>query len=77
MDKRKAMIGYAVYMAGKPVAKRAAKARAKRRETTVSEGRKRIPKKAIIAAVGAVGAVAVWRKRRSKTETDQTQALES
>jgi hypothetical protein len=69
------MIGYAVYMAGKPVAKRVVKARAKGKETAVSEGRKRIPKKAIVAAVGAVGALAVWRRRRSKG--DQTEALES
>lgn len=80
MDRRKAMIGYAVYAAGKPFAKRALKARSTRKGSAVS-GKRRIPKKAIVAsAVGAVGAVAFWRRRRSKggsDQIDQAQPLES
>jgi hypothetical protein len=75
MDKRKAMIGYAVYTAGKPVVRRALKARARRMEGKMAHGKRHVPKKAMIAAAGAaVGAMAIWRRRhRSKAD----QALES
>jgi hypothetical protein len=47
----------------------ARKKRTKKEEEAVSESSRRVPKKAIIAAVGAtIGALAFWRKRRSKTD---------
>jgi MYXO-CTERM domain-containing protein len=68
------MIGYAVYVAGKPVLKRALRARARRTKQVVSGngGGHRVLKKALIAGAAALGALAFWRRKRSKN-----QALES
>jgi hypothetical protein len=67
MDRRKAMVGYAIYAAGKPFAKRALKSRTGREKKKMS---RRIPKKAIAAAaVSAVGAVAFWRTRRRRSDS--------
>lgn len=70
LNRRKAMIGWLVYTAGKPLAKRAVKSRAKTAKGAVpggsssSGGAKRGA--ALIAAAGAVvGGLAFWRSRKS------------
>lgn len=80
------MIGYAIYTAGKPVAKRVmlsrvagkGKGKGKGKGTGMS-GKRRVA--IVSAAVGAVGAVAIWRRRRSKPDQfdqyDQSPPLES
>ena len=74
MDRRKAMIGYAVYVAGKPLLRRALKARGTRTQQVVSGngGGHKVLKKGLIAGAAALGALAFWRRKRSKN-----QALES
>jgi hypothetical protein len=69
LNRRKALIGYAVYMAGKPVLMRAARKQV-RKAGTVADKKRRIPKKAVIAtaAGAAVSAFAIKRKRRSKAD---------
>lgn len=66
MNKRKALIGYGVYTAAKPFAKRAVR----RKAQEVTPGRKKsgivAGAVAATAAVGAtVGGIVFWRKRRS------------
>jgi hypothetical protein len=66
LSKRKALIGYGVYTAAKPFAKRAVRRKAKvvkpeRKKTGIAAG-----VLAAAAAVGAtVGGILFWRKRRS------------
>jgi hypothetical protein len=62
MNKRKAMIGWLVYTAGKPIAKRMLKSKAK---AAVPGKKARRPNfAAILAGVGAaVGALMFWRSR--------------
>jgi hypothetical protein len=67
LSKRKALIGYGVYTAAKPFAKRAVKRKAK---AVVPERTKKTGivagALAATAAVGAaVGGILFWRKRRS------------
>ena len=70
MNRRKAMIGWAVYSVGKPVVMQVAKRKVKGKAKGVvrTKGWKsRLPKAAgVVAAVGAViGALAFWRTRSS------------
>jgi LPXTG-motif cell wall-anchored protein len=66
LSKRKALIGYGVYTAAKPFAKRAVRRKARaitpdRKKTGIAAG-----VLAAAAAVGAaVGGILFWRKRRS------------
>jgi hypothetical protein len=74
LNRRKAMIGYAVYTIGKPVVLRLIK---KRKSLGTADAAKkggwRVSKKGIVAAaIAAIGALAFWRKRRKSH-----QALES
>jgi hypothetical protein len=67
LSKRKALIGYGVYTAAKPFAKRAVRRKTK---AAVPERRKKTGivagALAATAAVGAtVGGILFWRKRRS------------
>ena len=70
MNRRKAMIGWLVYTAGKPLAKRALKSRAKSAKSAVpgTSGAKGAGAStgAILAAAGAaLGALLFWRSRKS------------
>jgi hypothetical protein len=69
LNRRKALIGWAVYTAAKPVLMRAARKQV-RKAGTVRDKKRRIPKKAVIAtaAGAAVSAFAIKRRRRSKTD---------
>jgi uncharacterized protein HemX len=74
LSKRKALIGYGVYTAAKPFAKRAVRRKAKaitpeHKKTGIIAG-----SLAAAAAVGAaVGGILFWRKRRSGgTESEQS-----
>lgn len=75
LNRRKAMIGWLVYQAGKPIAKRAIKSRAKGAKGVVpgTAGSKGggAPKGAILAAAGAaLGALLFWRRRKSGDDGD-------
>lgn len=62
LNKRKALIGYSVYTAGKPLAKRALRKKAKE----ARPGRRSAGIAGVVAAIGAaVGGIIFWRKRRS------------
>ncbi|HEY7196059.1 MAG TPA: hypothetical protein VH306_02620 [Gaiellaceae bacterium] len=71
MNKRKAMIGWAVYTVGKPVVMRAARRKVKTNAknavpATTEKSRFRPNKAAIVAGVGAAaGAVFFWRRSKS------------
>jgi hypothetical protein len=65
LSKRKALIGYGVYTAAKPLAKRAVRQKVKH---VVPRSKKRIAAASagVAAAVGAAaGGIVFWRKRRS------------
>lgn len=68
LSKRKALIGYGVYTAAKPFAKRAMRRKAKavtpdKKRTGIVAG----ALAAVAAAGAAVGGVIFWRKRRSRS----------
>jgi hypothetical protein len=66
LNRRRAMIGWLVYTAAKPIVKRALKSKAKAAVPGKREG-SRAPNKAVIAAMLAAiaGALMFWRSRRS------------
>jgi hypothetical protein len=74
MNKRKALIGWLVYSAAKPIAKRAVKQKAKAAVPATRSGSRFVPNTAaILAGVGAVtGALLFWRKK-----SDDSGATES
>jgi hypothetical protein len=66
LNRRKAMIGWLVYSIGKPIAKRALKSKAKAAAPGMREGSRLPNTSALVAAVGgALGALLIWRRRRS------------
>ena len=69
LSKRKALVGYVAYKAGKPFAKRVVKRKAKAVVPGTRPG-SRIPNiPAIVAAVGAlVGGLFFWRRRKSRSD---------
>jgi hypothetical protein len=81
LNRRKAMIGWLVYTAGKPLAKRALKSRAKgaKRAVPGTAGSKGggAPKGAMLAAAGAVlGGLLFWRNRRSADGAPDAESAE-
>jgi hypothetical protein len=65
LNRRKAMIGYAVYTLGKPIAKRQIKKKAPGKRGGIIAGS--------VAAVGAtVAGLAIWRKRHKDEESFET-----
>ena len=67
LSKRKALLGYVTYKAGKPIAKRAMKRKAKAVVGT-RPGSRMLSISGIAAAVGAVvGGLLFWRKRKSRS----------
>jgi hypothetical protein len=69
LNKRKAIIGWVVYTAAKPLAKRAMRTKAKNAVPGTRAGSRKPNTAAIVAAVGAVlGGLMFWRKRRSGDE---------
>ncbi len=71
LNRRKAMIGWLVYTAAKPIVKRAMKSKASGAVPGARNG-SRVPNTAaMLAAVGAaVGAVMFWRSRQSDDDGD-------
>lgn len=73
LSKRKALIGYGVYTAAKPFARRALRRKV---EVTPKKKRKGIIAGSVAAAAGigaAVGGLVFWRKRRSGgSESEET-----
>jgi hypothetical protein len=67
MKKRQAVIGWVVYKAAKPFAKRTMKRKAKAAVPARRSGSRFVPNTAaIVAALGAVGgALLFWRKKKS------------
>ena len=70
LNTRKAMIGWLVYTAAKPIVKRALKSRAKAAIPGKGDGsgRKIPPVLGLAGAAGLVGALLLWRSRRSNGE---------
>ena len=67
LNRRKALIGYTVYTLGKPIAKRALRAKAKVPGMAGSASRLRFS--TLVAAGGAlIGGLAFWRRHRSKAD---------
>jgi hypothetical protein len=63
LNRRKAMIGWLVYTAAKPIAKRALKAKAKSAVPGTTAGGRRPNAAAIVAALGALAAgLMFWRR---------------
>ncbi len=60
-NRSKAAVGYAIYVVGKPVAKRAAKRRARRLGESATKPRTLA---VAAAALTAVGGLVLWRRRR-------------
>jgi LPXTG-motif cell wall-anchored protein len=72
LNKRKALIGYLVYTAGKPIAKRALKQKAKEAVPGTRAGSRAPNTSAIVAGAGALlGGLLFWRKRRGRDEESQ------
>jgi LPXTG-motif cell wall-anchored protein len=72
LNKRKALIGYLVYTAGKPIAKRVVKRKAKGAVPGTREGSRLPNTSAIVAGAGALlGGLLFWRKRRGRDEESQ------
>lgn len=69
LDKRKAFMGYVVYMIGKPLAKRAMKSKAK--DATPGK-RGGIIAASIAGVAAALGALMFWRKKHKDEESLQT-----
>lgn len=70
MNKRKAIIGWLVYTAGKPLAKRMLKSKAKAAVPGKKAGARRPNFAAILAAAGAAaGALMFWRRRGSSDDS--------
>ena len=68
LSKRKALIGYGVYTAGKPIAKRAVRNKAKNMAPSRKPERKGVAAgvvAAVAAAGAAIGGLMFWRKRRN------------
>jgi MYXO-CTERM domain-containing protein len=63
LNKRKALIGYGVYTAAKPFAKRAVRRKAK--AVTPSSKKGGIVAGALATVAAALGGLLFWRKRRS------------
>ena len=75
LNRRKAMIGWLVYTAAKPIVKRAARRRAKGAVPGTREGSRAPNTAAILAALGAVvGGLMFWRSRRSEGEEESSEA---
>jgi LPXTG-motif cell wall-anchored protein len=75
LNRRKAMIGWLVYTAAKPLAKRAVKSKAKAVVPGAKAGSRTPNAAALLAAAGALlGGLAFWRRRRSKAEDTAPQA---
>ena len=67
LNRRKAMIGWLVYTAAKPLAKRAVKSKAKAVVPGAKTGSRMPNVAAVLAGAGALlGGLAFWRRRRSK-----------
>jgi hypothetical protein len=69
LNKRKAFIGYVVYVLGKPLAKRAVKSKAK--DATPGK-RGGIIAAAVAGAAAGLGALMFWRKKQKDEESLQT-----
>ena len=69
LNKRKAMLGWLVYTAAKPIVKRALKSKSKAAVPGTRSG-SRAPNNAAIFAglAAALGALMFWRKRQSNDE---------
>lgn len=67
LNRRKAMIGYLVYLTGKPIVKRMMKRKARSAVPGMRQT-SRMPKvSAVAAGLGAlVGGLMFWRRRRAK-----------
>ena len=76
MNKRKALIGWLVYTAAKPIAKRAVKRKAKTAvpETKSSKSRVALKSTAIVAGTAAAvgGALFFWRRNSDDGESPAT-----
>lgn len=74
MNKRKALIGWLVYSAAKPIAKRAVKQKAKAAVPAKRSGSRFAPNTAaILAGVGAVaGALLFWRKKSDDSGSNES-----
>jgi hypothetical protein len=69
LDRRKAFIGYIVYIGGKTIAKRAVKSKAK----SATPGKRGGVIAGTIAGLGAaLGGLMFWRKRRKSEESFQS-----
>ena len=71
LNRRRAMIGWLVYKAAKPLVKRAVRSKAKGAVPGTRKGSRAPNKAAILALLGAiVGGLMFWRKRRSGDEQE-------
>ena len=67
LNRRKAMLGWLVYTAAKPIVKRAMKSKARRAVPGTRERSKGPKKAAILVALAAVvGGFMFWRSRKSE-----------
>ena len=72
LNKRKAMVGWLVYTAAKPLAKRAVKSKAKSAVPGRRESSRGPSKAAVLAGAGALaGALMFWRSRGSDDSDDR------
>jgi LPXTG-motif cell wall-anchored protein len=69
LNKRKALIGWLVYTAAKPIAKRVVRRKAKSAVPGTREGSRMPNTAAMVAGIGAaLGGLLFWRRRRSEQE---------
>ena len=70
LNRRKAMVGWMIYSAAKPLAKQALKGQAKK--AVPGKGNSRRPsKKAVAAGLGAAAGVVMFWRRRSNGGSEQ------
>lgn len=71
LSKRKAMIGWLVYTAAKPILKRVLKSKAKGAVPGTREGSRAPNNAAIVAALAAlVGGLLFWRRRKADEDVE-------
>jgi hypothetical protein len=75
LNKRKAMMGWLVYTAAKPIAKRVLKRKAKGAVPGTRSGSKAPNKAAIVAGLAALGgALMFWRRRGSDSPEETSES---